>query len=190
MLERFARQYADHMKGNRVRLETVDSFHHPGMRAAAVAGSPMAIVEPSGAVDADPDANRMGLNEVAPSIVDEDAIGLKMMGDVDFQRTVAGDGGKRLLIPRRRDHQRLAGVPDDRKLPGREIRGEHLTRQRLQRTGRHHFLVVAIGKVAVRAIEVAKRRRLYDQQLEASAPVPRAASWRRRQHFCPCFLPS
>ena len=57
MLERFARQYADHVKGNRVRLETFDSFHYPGMRAVAVAGFPMAIVEPSGAVDADPDAN-------------------------------------------------------------------------------------------------------------------------------------
>jgi hypothetical protein len=87
MLERFPRQHADHMEGNGVRLETFDAFHHPGMRAIAVAGFPMAIVEPCGPVDADPDANRMCLNEVAPSIVDQHAIGLKMIGDVDFRWT-------------------------------------------------------------------------------------------------------
>ncbi len=61
---------------NPVRLQSLDTGHHPCVRRLAAAVYPIGIVEGGGAIDADPDQEPVVAEERTPIVVQGDAVGL------------------------------------------------------------------------------------------------------------------
>src|ERR1043166_2379778 len=81
----------------------------------SIAGAAPAIevVQPLWAVDADADIDMGFGEERAPCVVDQRAIGLKGMRQLDFRGLQAVDQPKPPPVKVDRQHHRLAGMPND-----------------------------------------------------------------------------
>ena len=82
--------------------------------AASGAASSIDVVQPLRPVDADADRDIVLLNEFAPTIVDECAVGLEMIHQLEVPEYVA-DGREILSILLPAYDRGLARVPDDTK---------------------------------------------------------------------------
>ena len=105
------------------------------------------------------------LKQIAPLIVDEHSIGLE--GVANRERIVAPrQRGKDFLVITRRQHQRFASVPNHAQVRTDCPRCNKAV-DNVDRLCRLHFLgAQPVGKVAVVAVDIAKRGRLDDQQLD------------------------
>src|SRR5262245_22359677 len=83
------------------------------------------------------------------------------------------------LVERGREHHRLARVPHDRVRSGYEIALGHAREGPLENLGAHPFSIAAIGQVAVRAVEIAERGWLEDEQVERAETLAHGAEPRR-----------
>jgi hypothetical protein len=81
--------------------------------AATGAGHPIDVVQPLGAVHADPDIDLLFSEERAPRVVDQRPVGLEGVRQAQPCRLQPVDQPERPSIKIDRQHHRFAGVPDD-----------------------------------------------------------------------------
>ena len=94
-------------------------------------------------------------------------------------RSIVGEG---LAIEGGGHDERLAGMPDHRELRRGPARGEQLGEQPRHRRLRQDVLVVAIGQVAVAAVDVAEGGRLKHDHFDSG--VRRGHGWCRAHQLC------
>src|SRR5580704_12324691 len=82
IIEAFAGQDGDHMKGDALRAQELHPLDNASMRSLAAARATVAIMQKGGSVDADADPHIVRLDERAPICVDQRAVGLKRVLDV------------------------------------------------------------------------------------------------------------
>jgi len=125
------------------------------------------IVQPGGAVDADTDPNAVPLEQLAPFIVDQRGIGLDRMRDLAGGAEHLAHHRDRLVVERRRHRQRFTGMPNNRELGAdQSVVAQPLGRAAHGRDA-HARRGVALGQIAVVAVDVAERRGLQDQKPRA-----------------------
>ena len=160
------RQYRDHMERHLAPAQKPDAGDRPVEGAAARPGHSVAVVQMPGAIDADPEIDlRLG-EERAPGLVDQGSVGLKRMDDRQIPRSEVLDHGERVAIEGNRQHHRLAGMPHDRQAISDPARRENLGKQIAQGLGGDDRLRIPIRQIAILAIDIAKRGRLDDQQVD------------------------
>jgi hypothetical protein len=111
------------VEGNMVVLQQSQTPHRHGVRSLAATAFAVQIVKGSGTVDAQPNADVMPLEEVAPRLIQQGAIGLDGMDDPCLGWSRPDDDAEGFFIPRNRDGQWFAGMPDDRQLVPDKVRG-------------------------------------------------------------------
>ena len=137
------------------------------MRPLAEARDALLVVEPGGSVDAEAKPHFVCLEEIAPSIIDEEAIGLN---DVTCSAVcwnmLADDREGGFIIIDRQD-ERLSGVPDDLNLIANEWRFEDEPASRLKCLDRHPPPVASCWQIAISAVNIAVGRGLQHELPDA-----------------------
>ena len=160
-------QHRDHVERHRVPAQQPDAGDRPVKGAAARPGHSVAVVQLPGAVDADPEID-LGLGEeIAPGVVDQGAIGLKRMDDRQIPRpqTVRSSrthrGRTRSAAPSARRH----AIPPTAR-PRTQPEANTWENKLCKCLRRDHRLGIPVRQIAVLAIDIAKRGRLDDQQVD------------------------
>src|ERR1700722_711913 len=99
------------MERHLVFFQELDAAHHFIVRSFAGAIFAMLVVNVRGTVDADAYAAVVLEEKFAPGIVDESAVGLKIMDDLTFGNTPGRHQSKRFLVISKRNRKRLACMP-------------------------------------------------------------------------------
>ena len=157
------------MERHAVGLQAMDAGQCLVERALAAAGLAVAVVYLARAVDTDADADAAFEEQAAPFGVHQRAVGLEGMLHVDRRRPQALDGREGFAIERYRRGHGLARVPQHDHLGAGEARGEDLAEQPRHRRLGHDVLAVAIGQVAIGAVDVAERSRLHHHHADLGA---------------------
>ena len=123
--------------------------------------APVGVVTRARAVDAEADEEAVLLEEGAPGVVDEEAVGLTGLLNPLAGLLVLFDERDGLLEELELHQGRLAALPGDRHL-GRAVRLDELADVALERRLRHPVPVVGIERLlgqeeAVGAVDVARR---------------------------------
>ena len=167
MKKRLRSDHGNCMERNGVALKSANALHHLGVRAVALAVFSMRIVNRRRAIHAHAHVDRPFVKEIAPLIVDEHSIGLK---GVAYGEGIAArcQRGKDFFVITRCQHQRFAGMPNHAQV-GPDCARSNKAVDNVDRLCRLHFLgAQPVGKVAVVAVDIAKRCRLQHQQLNSS----------------------
>ena len=117
-------------------------------------------------VEADADPHGVRLDEVAPRLRDQRAIGLEGMVDGQAASVVRVDDRQGTLVERDRQDQGFPGMPDDGEAMLHKAAGKDTLEDGVQHLGRDPLLRLPGRQVAVGAVDVAERCRLDDQQVE------------------------
>jgi hypothetical protein len=142
----------------------------------AAARPPVAVVQEVRAVHAHAHQHPVGLDQVAPLLVQERGVRLEGVLEGGVGAVVLPGDGKCPLVEAGRQHERLPRVPDDRKGVLDQAAGEDALEDLVQYLGRHPFAGVAIGQVAVGTIQVAEGGGLKDEQLQGGQTAQRVGS--------------
>src|SRR6516164_5343699 len=116
MVERGFGQHCDHMKGQLLILQEVDSAHHPVERSMAAARASMHIVEVRRTVDAQPDLCSRSREEAHPILIKQEAIGLEEMLELHLSGAPLCHQCERVLVPSQRNSKRFSAMPGNLKL--------------------------------------------------------------------------
>src|SRR5579863_8753235 len=100
------------MKRDLVLFEELDAPHHFIVGPFALPVLAVLVVDVGGPIDADADAAVVLQEKLAPGIVDESAIRLKIMDDLALGDAPSRHQPERFFVISERNRQRLAGVPD------------------------------------------------------------------------------
>src|SRR5271165_1162309 len=112
-VERRAGEDGDDVERDGVLSQPPDSLHDPAVRPQALAGLPERVVEKGRPVEADADPHGVRLDELAPRLRDQRAIGLEGMVDGQAARVVRVDYRQRTLVKRDRQDQGFPSMPYD-----------------------------------------------------------------------------
>ena len=145
--------------------------HHAVERALPAAVAPIGVVEIARAVNAQADEEVVLLEEGAPLVVEQDAVGLERVLHDLARPTVSLDEVDRAPEEVELHQRRLAALPRHRHL-GCAMRFQQLTDVGLEGRIRHPVRVVGIErflreKEAVRAVDVAGRPAWFREQVES-----------------------
>lgn len=133
------------------------------MRAHALAGLAVGVVEKGGAVDAQADGDLLAADKVAPLLIEQGAVRLERVINASAGWEEALDGGDGFLIPTDGYGEGLPGVPDEGEIAFDQAGGEGLLDGCLQDVHRHAPGRGAIRQIAVVAVDIAERRWLENQ---------------------------
>lgn len=159
----FAGDHGNDVKGDAALPEEIEPPDGGLVRAYALAGLAMGVVEKGRAVDAQADGYLLAADEVAPLLIEQGAVRLERVVDFRAGRDDALDGGDGFLVPADGHGEGLPGVPDEGQVAFDEAGGEGLLDGGLQDVHRHAPSRGAIWQVAVVAVDIAERRWLKNQ---------------------------
>ena len=176
------------MEWHTARAKPADAGDRPVKGAAPGAAPTVDVVQPLRPVDADPDIDFGFGEEIAPRVVDQRAVGLKGVGQIDIRRLQLIDQRKSATIKFGRQNHRLAGMPDDAEAFFHPAGREDLRKQLGNRLFGDNRLVASVRQIAIPAVDIAKRRRLDHHQLNVRhrylAPGGAATSSASRYPSC------
>ena len=170
-VERRAGEDSDDVERDGVRSQPPDPLHDPAVRPQAFAGLAERVVEEGRPVEADADPHGVRLDEVAPRLRDQRAIGLEGMVNGQAARVVRVDDRQGTLVERDRQDQGFPGMPDNGEAMFHKAAGKDALEDGVQHLGRHPLLRLPGRQVAVEAVDVAERCRLDDQEVERPDPL-------------------
>ena len=176
-------EHRDHVKGNAVTAKPRHPVHHAPVGPAPVPGHPLAVVQKRRPVEADADPNAVPPDEVAPRLVEQGGVGLIGVDERIARAVVARRDGEGLRVERAGHDQRLPRVPDHREAPPDDVALEDTGEEAIEHGETHPLGVLAVGQVAVAAVEVAEGGGLDHEQVERTADpqAPRARPRRSRR---------
>lgn len=163
IVERFPREHGDHVERHLIAPQFSDAIHHPKLRPVALARFSIAVVKKRRSVNADADVDLMPLKEIAPRVVDQNAIGLEGMSNLHAAGIMCVGNFNRAFVVRDRQHHRLARMPYHGEALLHDSAREDELKDAIQGRVGHPALRIAVRKVAVRAIEIAEWSRLQDK---------------------------
>ncbi|MGD0042950.1 MAG: hypothetical protein ABSE84_21520 [Isosphaeraceae bacterium] len=139
-VERRAGEDGDDVERDGVLSQPPDPLHDPAVRPQALAGLAERVVEEGRPVEADADPHGVRLDEVAPRLRDQRAIGLEGMVDGQAARVVRVDDRQGTLVERDRQDQGFPGMPDDGEAMLHKAAGKDALEDGVQHLGRHPLL--------------------------------------------------
>src|SRR5262245_20256979 len=148
-------------------LQQAHGAHRAFVRATPAAGTPVGIVKVGWAVDAEPDSRSRSGKEADPILVQQQSVGLEAMRKLQTRRAALGHERGCVLIPSERNDKRFSAVPRHLQLPIKERALEYTPANEVQRLQAHSCRRPTVGQVTVRVVDVAKRRRLQNEQSQA-----------------------
>src|SRR5271157_4266697 len=104
------------MEGNPFSTQQTDASNRTIESSAARARLAIGVMKGLRPVDADAEADLPFLEEIAPLLGDQHAIGLERVAKVDRRRAQLLDSFERRPIERNRQHQGFACMPDYRQV--------------------------------------------------------------------------
>ena len=148
--------------------QQADRAHRLCMRSLPVTRATAGVVQVRGTIDAQPDLRAGSREEAAPIFVQQQPVGLKAMRQLQPGRAPLRHERQRLLVPGERNDEWLSAVPCHLQ-PRREVRVlEHMPAGEVEGLEAHPCAGLALGEIAIGAVDVAKGSRLQHQQ-----PQPR-----------------
>jgi len=161
------RDHRDGVECDALCAQPRHAAQHALVRATAGAGAAVRVVQTRRAIDADADAHGVALEQRAPGIVDQRGVGLDRVRDVAGRAEHVLQHGHRPVVERDRHRERLAGMPDHGEFGAGQAVVAQALGSALHRGEAHARRGIALGQVAVVAVDVAERRGLQDQQPRA-----------------------
>src|ERR1700756_1285408 len=137
-------------------FEVFDSVQGLVERPATAPRLPRAIMNEIRPIDADADRDIVLLNEFAPAIVNEGAVGLEMIHQLEVPENVA-DSREILCILLPAYDRGLARVPDDTETRFKKLFILELLDSSPDDLNIHDPPVFAVRQIAVRAVKIAER---------------------------------
>jgi hypothetical protein len=150
-------------------LQQTDRAHRLVVRSLPTVRVPVGIVQVCRTVDAEPDPGVNPRKEPRPILIEQHAIALEAMRELQGGRSPLGHERDRVLVPGERDHQGFTAMPRHLELPAEPRALEHAPANERQRLEAHARGRAAVREVTVRTIDIAKRRRLQNEQAQRRA---------------------
>ena len=166
LVEAGVRQDRNHMERHIVLAQAADAGDRLVECALAAAALAMKVMQFARPVEAHADTDVPVPEQRAPVGIDQRAVGLEGMPDMDGRRPHPFDRREGLAIERDGHDQRFAGMPDHRDLGTGPARREDLLEQPRHRRLGDDVLVRAVGQITVGAGDVAEGRRLHDHHAD------------------------
>jgi hypothetical protein len=164
IVDRTLGENGDCMEWIPMRYELSDGANDPAEGAASRPGPAVRIVQLGRAIDAEPDFRLDAFEKPDPVIIDEKAVGLETVAQLQARRGPAFHQIDSRLIPTEWDRERLSRVPSDVEGQGWISMAENSVTDLAERLETHPGFRGAAWQVAVAAIDVAERGRLNDEQ--------------------------
>ena len=165
-IERPISQNGDDVEGYALVLKQTRRAHGPLVSAARPARAPVRVMQFGRAIDAKTDLGIRSREEPRPSLVEQEAVGLEAMFELEARRAALLDEREGVLIPGERNDQRLAGVPRDLEALSDEPAVEDERAGLIHSLEAHRGRRKAVWQIAIGAVDVAERRRLQNEKPE------------------------
>lgn len=159
-LDGFLGQYGYRMKRDMIFLELTDTLQDTKQRALTAAVLAIKIIDESRTVDADPDLEMQFLEEIAPFLIDERAVGLQAMLEADLGRQFLSNDVVCVPIEFGACGQGFARMPDHGELLLDNPRLPYVPDSVFDHSHRQALAYGLVRKIAVGTVQIAVRRGL------------------------------
>ena len=186
LFHRIGGHHGNAVEGHLMAMQRLNAFHRHGVGAATVAEAPMGIVDVLRPIHADAHHDAVAAEAVAPGVVDQGGVGLNVLGELQLLGTVLLQAALKdrcgLVVPARRQSERLAGMPHQRELRAGIRTFQNATHQKRQQIQVKDPFLLPIGQVAVGAVEVAERCGLNHHEADGPEPAEVGPCFRCTDH--------
>ena len=156
-------------------MQGFNPLHRHGVGAAPVAEAPVGVVDVLRAIHTDAHHNLVAPEAVAPRVIDQRGVGLHVLGEVqplgvELLQAAIQDR-RRLVVPTGGQGEWLPGVPHQGNFRSGIGAFQNPLHQQGQQIKVKDPLLLPIGQIAIRAIEVAQRGGLHNHETDGPEPV-------------------
>ena len=156
-------------------MQGFNPSHCHGVGAAPIAEAPVGVVDVLRAIHTDAHHNLVAPEAVAPRVVDQGGVGLHVLGEVQPLRIellkAAIQDRRCLVVPTGGQGERFTGMPNQGKFRSGIGAFQNPLHQQGQQIQVKDPLLLPIGQIAIRAIEVAQRGGLHNHEADGPEPV-------------------
>jgi hypothetical protein len=169
IVQRVLRENGDDRGLDIVLLQQLDATQRPLKGSPTSSVNALSIVNVPRPIQADPDLDVMALDEIAPLLIDQRAIGLEAMDNAHSLRVALLGNTKSLLVEGNGQDEWLASMPDNGDRIGQPDLAEKPFKGALKRLISDTLCRGSVWQIAIAAVDITKGRGLDDDQ------------------FCPCL---